>query len=346
MKHIRLTKTGKIVFCCILAGAAGLGCYKLIPAKTAESDAENTASASSAASTHTPVPTATPSPTPSAATKQTVSSDLKQLITEYLTANQIDTDSVGIYVHDFTSDGEYTLNEDQYFIAASTYKLPLAVYYYEKVNSGEYSLSDIASLTIYSDVEESDTSSDTTAAAPAAAAPDASASAGTSAAPVVPTPTPVPATPEPTIYSDTIENLLHKMILYSDNTAAEALYEHMGGWMTFKTATAAYSDGTYSEDNTFTPSYMNDLLSYIYQHKSSFPTLLSDMLASEPDAYLNMNIGDLMMQKYGDYGGALNAVGLSSTGHPYSIAVYTYGLYNGTSVIGDINEICYNYFNK
>ncbi len=341
MKQIRLTKTGKIFFCCILAGAAGLGCYKLIPAKSVESDAENTASTPSAKSTHTPVPTATPSATPSAATKQTVSSDLKQLITEYLTANQIDTDSVGIYVHDFASDGEYTLNEDQYFIAASTYKLPLAVYYYEKINSGEYSLSDVASLTIYPDVEESDDSSDA-----AAATPDAAASDETSAAPVVPASTPVPATPEPTVYSDTIENLLHKMILNSDNTAAEALYEHMGGWMTFKTATAVYSDGTYSEDNTFTPSYMNDLLSYIYQHKSSFPTLLNDMLASEPDAYLNMNTGDLMMQKYGDYGGALNAVGLSSTGHPYSIAVYTYCLSNGTSVIGDINEICYNYFNK
>ncbi len=91
---------------------------------------------------------------------------------------------------------------------------------------------------------------------------------------------------------------------------------------------------------------MNDVLDYIYEHQTSFPALLADMLASEKYDYLNLNTGTVMAQKYGDYGGALNAIGLSAVGYPYTIAVYTYGLYNGEQVIGDLNEICYQYFNQ
>lgn len=347
MKKVRLTKTGKIILLCTALTIAGVLGYFLLPIHSSSKEPEPSPSPSASPS-YSPSPTVSASPSPAIASKQKITSDLQEKITAYLTENNIDTENVGVYVHDFTSDAEYSLNADTYFIAASTYKLPLALYYYEKINAGEYSLDDTVTFVSYSSSDEEEEAgihvwkTDATASPVPSAEPTAAPSA-------TPEPTEEPSdspTPEPVVYSETVGDLLHSMILYSDNTAAEGLYEHMGGWETFKIETSKYSDGTYSDDNTFTPAYMNDVLQYVYNHKDTLKTLLSDMLASQPDDYLNMNIGDIMAQKYGDFGGALNAVGLSSQGKPYSIAVYTYGCDNGTQIIGDLNEICYTYLNQ
>ena len=313
----------------------------------------------SATSTPTVKPTPTPTPSPTAPTKQTVSDDLAKLIGDYLDENNVDQDNIGIYVHDLTSDGTYMLNQDEYFVAASTYKLPLAMLYYEKINAGEIQLSDVISLTIEPDVEEEDTGDTAATTAPAAtaaaAAPSGSAnSSASTAATAVPTPVPTPEpTPEPEVYTNTVEDALHAMIRNSDNTAATALYTNIGGWYAFKTGILKYSDnlnvdGTPSEssqDNTFTPSFMSDLLDYLYLHKDSFPTLVEDLQIAQPNNYLNRNVNDVMAQKYGNFGGALNAIGFATTGNPYTIAIYTYCEDNAYGLLGDINEICYNYFN-
>lgn len=362
-----LNKHQKILICSITAAAVGIVCcigillYLHKPSAAAEADATEEPTAT---------PSSTPSPTPDTSAEK-VSADLKNLIDNYLTTNGIDTSQVGIYITDLTSTGTYTLNPDQYFIAASTYKLPLAMYYYEKINSGEISKDQVLSysMTVDGDSQNADIAStldgsspDPTQPTPPAATPVTDPTPVTTPdqpAPAADTPAPTPeatAAPEPqvVVYNATIEEALHSMVLYSDNTAAEALFTNLGGWQAFKqdilpysdSVTDANSDRYYSYDNVFTPTFMNDVLYYLYTHKDAFPTLLSDMLASQPDDYLNKNIGDLMDQKYGDYGGALNAIGLSSTGKPYTIAVYTYGFENGTQIIGDINELCYKYFNQ
>ena len=69
------------------------------------------------------------------------------------------------------------------------------------------------------------------------------------------------------------------------------------------------------------------------------------MLASEPGNYLNRVIGDVMAQKYGCFDGAINAVGFAYYSHPYSIAVFTDNVSDAAQVIGELNEICWNYFN-
>lgn len=49
-------------------------------------------------------------------------------------------------------------------------------------------------------------------------------------------------------------------------------------------------------------------------------------------------------QKYGYYDIYNNAAGIVYGDHPYSIAIFT-SLGNQNTVIGDINAICYAYFN-
>lgn len=353
----KLSNKKKVIICAGTAGAmflgVGIGIYAY--QRQLAALAAVAPSSPSPSATPTATPTSTPAPSPTMPAKQKVSEDLTQLIGDYLNQNNVDEDNIGIYVHDLTSDGTYMLNPDTYFVAASTYKLPLAMLYYEKINAGEIHLSDVISLTIEPDAEE--TTDDTAAAleAPQSTTPidsaDPSASASASAV-LTPAPTPVP-TPEPEVYTDSVEDALHAMIRNSDNTAATALYTNIGGWNTFKTGILKYSDnlnvdGTpsgSSEDNTFTPSFMSDVLNYLYAHKESFPTLVEDLQIAQPNDYLNRNVNDVMAQKYGDFDGALNAIGFATAGNPYTIAIDTYCEDNAYGLLGDINEICYRYFN-
>lgn len=148
-----------------------------------------------------------------------------------------------------------------------------------------------------------------------------------------------------------IETLLHDMIVKSNNTAAHMLYENLGGWMKFKEACAKFSkteveDSFYTYNNVLTARYMNDVLSYVYEHQDIFSILLKDMYASMPDTYLNQNMPSVTAQKYGFYQSAANASGLVLEGHPYSIVVFTSLGTKGISYIGEINQLCYNYFNS
>lgn len=247
-----------------------------------------------------------------------VSADLAAIFDEYFAETGVDTSMLGISVYDFESGGSYALNDTVYFTAASTYKLPLAMLYYEKINDRTYALSDGLLYEAYHYEE-----------------------GGTIAYDYL-----------PGSYIS-IEELLHCLIIDSDNTAGHILYENLGGWQAFKEAAAKYSDTAiaetdseyYSGENEFTAAYMEDVLDYLHTNADDFETLLDDMQQAMPDDYLNMYIGDGMAQKYGQYDMAENAVGISMSGHPYSIAVFTSLGYTGRLLIGDVNELLWQYFN-
>lgn len=307
--------------------------------------------------TATPTPLPTPTATP---VSVTLSNTMNAKISAYLTNHNIDFDSVGIYVHDITTGAEYSLNPKEYFLAASTYKLPLAVYYYEQINCGAMSLDSSVSYTTMEEIEVEPTPAPTPEATPVPAAPasstDAAANPAQTAAPAaVEEPQSQPTTTEiPVEHTDSIRDLLHQMVTYSDNTAAIALYDNIGGWGEYKQLVAKYSTSIvseddkanyYGDDNTYSPAYLNDLLQYIYAHRSEFTTMIQDMTDAKPSSYLNGNTGTVMAQKYGSYGGAENSVGFSIEGKPYTIAIYTYQVDDGAQVVADINEIVYNILN-
>lgn len=62
-------------------------------------------------------------------------------------------DNISIYFKNLTTDEEYILNEDTYYVAASTTKVPLAMMILDKVNSGILRLDDTISY-IEADYEE------------------------------------------------------------------------------------------------------------------------------------------------------------------------------------------------
>lgn len=218
--------------------------------------------------------------------------ELEGKIDQYLTENEIPKADIGLYVEDLGSGQTISINGDLPFFAASTYKLPLAMVWYDQINAGNAQLSD---------------------------------------------------------YYDALEN----MIVNSDNDTAEYLFESLGGWEAYKQQIAAYDpeqevNSEYlSTDNVFTPDNMGHILRYLYDHKEAYDQLIKDMKKSQPGQFLDRNLNIYFAQKYGSYQDAYNAIGLSLTSkQPYSIAIYTdLGEY-GEEVIGDLNEICFEYFNN
>lgn len=223
---------------------------------------------------------------------------LEEKIQAYLEKNDIDSDDIAYCITDLESGEEISLHKYDDCVAASTYKLPLAMYYYEKVNAGELDLDD--ALPLYSRWP--------------------------------------------------LEELLYDTIVYSNNETAEVLYENLGGYGSFKTAITCFSDEKeYSKDyfneNVLTCAYMQDVLSYLYENQADFEELMDYLQIAQPETYLNYTIQVDAYQKYGSYSGHENSVGLVlSCDSPYSIAIYTYALSDSQQTIGDINEICYNYF--
>jgi len=64
-----------------------------------------------------------------------------------------------------------------------------------------------------------------------------------------------------------------------------------------------------------------------------------------PNNYLDLRINTHAAQKYGSFDYAENVAGfVEEVNIPYSIAIFTTLGTNGVNVIGDINQICFEYF--
>ena len=250
--------------------------------------------------------------------KEEVELDLKPLkkeLDKYLKENEIDPQEIGYVVIGLLSGESIGENENTYFYAASTYKLPLAMVWYEKINDQEAKLDE--ELVFLEDTYEEGGHIGTDYAYGS---------------------------------SISIQELLEAMIIESDNSAAHILYENLGGWPAFKKELKKFDptqkiDEKYiSYDNEFTPKNMGNILKYFYSHKDEFEKLLKDLKKSKPGEFLDRNLNVYFPQKYGSYDYSYNAAGINFNTHPYAIVIDTVLGDYGEVVIGDMNEIVYSYF--
>ena len=241
---------------------------------------------------------------------------LEALIETYLKQNSISKEDVSIYISSVDGEISCALNEEKYFVAASLYKIPLAMIYYEKIANNEMNIEDYL-LYKSEHFEEG----------------------GPIGAYYVP--------------GDqiTLKELLHSIIMYSDNTAGHILYENLGGWLEYKKMIQRYSSSTnyddryHSYENITNSIYMNDVLGYLYDHRQIFSSLITDMKSSMPHDYLNRNKNLDIAQKYGSYGQALNAIGLYYDNEiAYKIVILTDLGVDAEKYIGDLSELCYDFF--
>lgn len=244
---------------------------------------------------------------------QFIDMSLAKDIEAYFQENGIDHEKVAYCITDLEHIIKYSMNEKDEFIAASIYKLPLAMLYYDKVNEGEYTLDSTFTYSGYMHEDAGVISSDYGIGSQ------------------------VP-----------LSDLLNDLIIYSDNDAGHILYENLGGWKEYKEAMTKYTDtiseNYYTMDNVTTANTMNDVVTYLYDHKEDYKGLIKNMEEAEPGEYLDRDTQLSMPQKYGMYDSALNGVGFVECNTSYSIVVLTSLGDKGADVMANINRIAYEHF--
>lgn len=244
---------------------------------------------------------------------QFIDMSLAKDIEAYFQENGIDHEKVAYCITDLEHNIKYSMNEKDEFIAASIYKLPLAMLYYDKVNEGEYTLDSTFTYSGYMHEDAGVISSDYGIGSQ------------------------VP-----------LSDLLNDLIIYSDNDAGHILYENLGGWKEYKEAMTKYTDtiseNYYTMDNVTTANTMNDVVTYLYDHKEDYKGLIKNMEEAEPGEYLDRDTQLSMPQKYGMYDSALNSVGFVECNTSYSIVVLTSLGDKGADVMANINRIVYEHF--
>lgn len=242
---------------------------------------------------------------------QFIDMSLAKDIEAYFQENGIDHEKVAYCITDLEHNIKYSMNEKDEFIAASIYKLPLAMLYYDKVNEGEYTLDSTFTYSGYMHEDAGVISSDYGIGSQ------------------------VP-----------LSDLLNDLIIYSDNDAGHILYENLGGWKEYKEAMTKYTDSIsenyYTMDNVTTANTMNDVVTYLYDHKEDYKGLIKNMEEAEPGEYLDRDTQLSMPQKYGMYDSALNSVGFVECNTSYSIVVLTSLGDKGADVMANINRIAYD----
>lgn len=244
---------------------------------------------------------------------QFIDMSLAKDIEAYFQENGIDHEKVAYCITDLEHNIKYSMNEKDEFIAASIYKLPLAMLYYDKVNEGEYTLDSTFTYSGYMHEDAGVISSDYGIGSQ------------------------VP-----------LSDLLNDLIIYSDNDAGHILYENLGGWKEYKEAMTKYTDSIsenyYTMDNVTTANTMNDVVTYLYDHKEDYKGLIKNMEEAEPGEYLDRDTQLSMPQKHGMYDSALNSVGFVECNTSYSIVVLTSLGDKGADVMANINRIAYEHF--
>lgn len=244
---------------------------------------------------------------------QYIDMSLAKDIEAYFQENGIDHEKVAYCITDLEHNIKYSMNEKDEFIAASIYKLPLAMLYYDKVNEGEYTLDSTFTYSGYMHEDAGVISSDYGIGSQ------------------------VP-----------LSDLLNDLIIYSDNDAGHILYENLGGWKEYKEAMTKYTDSIsenyYTMDNVTTANTMNDVVTYLYDHKEDYKGLIKNMEEAELGEYLDRDTQLSMPQKYGMYDSALNSVGFVECNTSYSIVVLTSLGDKGADVMANINRIAYEHF--
>ena len=246
---------------------------------------------------------------------QYIDMSLAKDIEAYFQENGIDHEKVEYCITDLEHNIKYSMNEKDEFIAASIYKLPLAMLYYDKVNEGEYTLDSTFTYSGYMHEDAGVISSDYGIGSQ------------------------VP-----------LSDLLNDLIIYSDNDAGHILYENLGGWKEYKEAMTKYTDSIsenyYTMDNVTTANTMNDVVTYLYDHKEDYKGLIKNMEEAEPGEYLDRDTQLSMPQKYGMYDSALNSVGFVECNTSYSIVILTSLGDKGADVMANINRIAYEHFKQ
>ena len=239
--------------------------------------------------------------------EETESEEVKKLISQIMNENGLNSNSFGFFFYNINTREYYFYNENKYFTAASTVKVPVAMLYYDKINAGEIIKED--TLLYKSSAYE-------------AGAGDVTLKykAGSN----------IP-------YSV----LLEELIVNSDNTANNILIGNIG-FDKYRYEIAKYSDielsSQFYSSNVTCPAYSYDVIKYLYKHSDEYQELIENMKKSSYGKYLKEYLDYDVAHKYGSYNGYVHDYGIIYGKDTYLIGVFTKNKNDAPTLIANIGK--------
>ena len=240
--------------------------------------------------------------------EETIDTEVEQLINKIQSDNHLDESNFYFFYYNMDKKKYYFYNENAYFTAASTIKVPVAMLYYDKINEGKLSLSDTI---VYKSGDYE--------------AGDGSTAANYSVGDSIP-----------------ISYLLEQTIVNSDNTALNILVHNLG-YRQWKEEITKYTDIELSDEfytsNIANAEYYYEVLQYLYQNTDRYSQLIDYMKKSSGGAYLKENLPQYdVAHKYGSYDGYVHDYGIIYGQDTYLIGVFTKGIPEASDLIAHIGE--------
>ena len=215
--------------------------------------------------------------------------DLEAIMTDFIAKNGLKNADFSLSYYNTATGESYSINDTLFLPAASTFKLPLNMYYYELERDGEissdaiipsaklegvkYRLSDIHRASLV------DSDNDTSLA-----------------------------------------------MLYNLGEFPE--YKRIMRDAYFRMPKEQI-ESIYYADNYYCTNMMMDALKYLYENSDDFEEMLGYMKQAQPDTYFRAYVTEYeVAHKYGWFEGSVNDVGIFYTPEPFLLAVYTKDLNN------------------
>lgn len=232
--------------------------------------------------------------------------DIKEYIQKIMIENNLNENNFRFFFKNVDSNAYFYFNCDDVFNAASTIKVPVAMYYYDLIRDGKISLDTTIVLTS-GDCEEG--GSIYTRYKP-----------GNSLA---------------------LEEILNEVIVNSDNTGLNMLVRNVG-YPNLKQEIKKYSDvelpSTFNTQNVVSANYYLDVLDYLLSHEKDYETLINNMKQSSNYEYLKANIDYDVAHKYGLYADNVHDYWIVYGEDKYLIGVFTTNVNGAQNLISQIGK--------
>ena len=239
--------------------------------------------------------------------EETESEEVKKLISQIMNENGLNSNSFGFFFYNINTREYYFYNENKYFTAASTVKVPVAMLYYDKINAGEITKED--TLLYKSSAYEAGAGDVTLKYKAGSNMP----------------------------YSV----LLEELIVNSDNTANNILIGNIG-FDKYRYEIAKYSDielsSQFYSSNVTCPAYSYDVIKYLYKHSDEYQELIENMKKSSYGKYLKEYLDYDVAHKYGSYNGYVHDYGIIYGKETYLMGVFTKNKNDAPTLIANIGK--------
>lgn len=240
--------------------------------------------------------------------EETIDVKIEELINNIRTKNNLNENNFYFFFYNIEEKKSYYYNENAYFTAASTIKVPVAMMYYDKIEEGTLNISDTLLYT-KDDYEEG----------------------GGSTAVKYSVGEKIP-----------ISYLIEQSIVNSDNTALNILVNREG-YEKCKNQLSKYTNielpETFYKENIANALYYYDVLQYLYQNSEKYSELIGYMKKSSGGIYLKAQLPQYeVAHKYGSYEECTHDYGIIYGKNTYLVGVFTKGVANASDLIASIGK--------